>query len=256
MKEQSLPIVPWIGGKRRLAKHILPLFPAHTCYVEPFCGAAALYFLKTPSKTEVINDINGELVNLYRVVKHHLEEFVRQFKWALVSRQIFKWLQDTPEETLTDIQRAARFYYLQKQAFGGKVADHTFGTSTTSAPRFNLLRIEEELSMAHLRLSRTLIEHLDWHQCIERYDRPHTLFYCDPPYWGTEGYGVEFGLENYDHMADLARRIKGKMIISVNDIPEMRQVFNGLNMQSVDISYNLKVTGKPSPKKELVICNF
>ncbi len=256
MKEQSLPIVPWIGGKRRLAKHILPLFPAHTCYVEPFCGAAALYFLKTPSKTEVINDINGELVNLYRVVKHHLEEFIRQFKWALVSRQIYKWLQDTPEETLTDIQRAARFYYLQKQAFGGKVADHSFGTSTTSAPRFNLLRIEEELSMAHLRLSRTLIEHLDWHQCIERYDRPHTLFYCDPPYWGTEGYGVEFGLENYDHMADLARRIKGKMIISVNDIPEMRQVFNGLNMQSVDISYNLKVTGKPSPKKELVICNF
>lgn len=256
MKEQSLPIVPWIGGKRRLAKHILPLFPAHTCYVEPFSGAAALYFLKTPSKTEVINDINGELVNLYRVVKHHLEEFVRQFKWALVSRQIYKWLQDTPEETLTDIQRAARFYYLQKQAFGGKVADHTFGTSTTSAPRFNLLRIEEELSMAHLRLSRTLIEHLDWQLCIKRYDRPHTLFYCDPPYWGTEGYGVEFGLENYDHMAELARSIKGKMIISVNDIPEMRQAFDGLNIQTVDISYNLKVTGKATPRKELVICNF
>ena len=257
MKEQSLPIVPWIGGKRRLAKHILPLFPAHTCYVEPFCGAAALYFLKVPSKTEVINDINGELVNLYRVVKHHLEEFVRQFKWALVSRQIYKWLQDTPEETLTDIQRAARFYYLQKQAFGGKVADHTFGTSTTSAPRFNLLRIEEELSMAHLRLSRTLIEHLDWyHQCIERYDRPHTLFYCDPPYWGTEGYGVDFPIGNYIRMAALARSIKGKMIISVNDIPEMRQAFNGLNIQSVDISYNLKVTGKATPRKELVICNF
>lgn len=256
MKQQSLPIVPWIGGKRRLAKHILPLFPTHTCYVEPFSGAAALYFLKTPSKTEVINDINGELVNLYRVVKHHLEEFIRQFKWALVSRQIYKWLQDTPEETLTDIQRAARFYYLQKQAFGGKVADHTFGTSTTSAPRFNLLRIEEELSMAHLRLSRTLIEHLDWHKCIERYDRPHTLFYCDPPYWGTEGYGVEFGLENYDHMAELARSIKGKMIISVNDIPEMRQAFSGLKIQTVDISYNLKVTGKASLRKELVICNF
>ncbi|EAM8612096.1 DNA adenine methylase [Salmonella enterica] len=256
MKEQSLPIVPWIGGKRRLAKYILPLFPAHTCYVEPFCGAAALYFLKVPSKTEVINDINGELVNLYRVVKHHLEEFVRQFKWALVSRQIYKWLQDTPEETLTDIQRAARFYYLQKQAFGGKVADHTFGTSTTSAPRFNLLRIEEELSMAHLRLSRTMIEHLDWHQCIERYDRPHTLFYCDPPYWGTEGYGVDFPIGNYIRMAALARSIRGKMIISVNDIPEMRQAFKGLNIQSVDISYNLKVTGKATPRKELVICNF
>ncbi|SAB61704.1 Methyl-directed repair DNA adenine methylase [Enterobacter roggenkampii] len=110
--------------------------------------------------------------------------------------------------------------------------------------------------MAHLRLSRTLIEHLDWQQCIKRYDRPHTLFYCDPPYWGTEGYGVEFGLENYDYMAELARSIKGKMIISVNDIPEMWQAFDGLNIQTVDISYNLKVTGKASRRKELVICNF
>ncbi|EHQ1843457.1 DNA adenine methylase [Salmonella enterica] len=256
MKEQSLPIVPWIGGKRRLAKHILPLFPKHTCYVEPFCGAAALYFLKEPSRVEVINDVNGELVNLYRVVKHHLEEFVRQFKWALVSRQIYKWLQITPEETLTDIQRAARFYYLQKQAFGGKVADHTFGISTTSAPRFNLLRIEEELSLAHLRLARTIIEHTDWAKCIERYDRPHTLFYCDPPYWGTEGYGVDFPLVEYERMAQLATGMKGKMIISVNDIPEMRQAFAGLEMQSVGIKYNLQVTEKAKPKRELIIRNF
>ncbi len=113
------PIIPWIGGKRRLARHILPLFPAHTCYVEPFCGAAALFFSKAPAKAEVLNDINGELVNLYRVVQHHLEEFLRQFKWALTSRQIFKWLQATPPEPLTDIQRAARFFYLQKNAFGG-----------------------------------------------------------------------------------------------------------------------------------------
>ncbi|ECE2928258.1 DNA adenine methylase [Salmonella enterica] len=256
MKENSLPIVPWIGGKRRLAKHILPLFPEHSCYVEPFCGAAALYFLKDSSRVEVINDINGELVNLYRVVKHHLEEFIKQFKWALVSRQIYKWLQVTPEETLTDIQRAARFYYLQKQAFGGKVADHTFGTSTTSAPRFNLLRIEEELSLAHLRLARTIIEHTDWAKCIERYDRPHTLFYCDPPYWGTEGYGVEFGLEEYNRMAQLATSMQGKMIISVNDIPEMRHAFEGLAMQSVGIKYNLQVTEKAKSKRELIIRNF
>ncbi|EJV0878638.1 DNA adenine methylase [Salmonella enterica] len=256
MKEQSLPIVPWIGGKRRLAKHILPLFPKHTCYVEPFCGAAALYFLKDSSRVEVINDVNGELVNLYRVVKHHLEEFVRQFKWALVSRQIYKWLQVTPEETLTDIQRAARFYYLQKQAFGGKVADHTFGTSTTSAPRFNLLRIEEELSLAHLRLARTIIEHTDWAKCIERYDRPHTLFCCDPPYWGTEGYGVDFPLVEYERMAQLATSMQGKMIISVNDIPEMRKAFAGLEIQSVGIKYNLQTTEKAKPKRELIIRNF
>ncbi|WP_026600484.1 DNA adenine methylase [Methylomonas sp. 11b] len=172
----SKPIIPWVGGKRRLAKTILPLFPDHECYVEPFAGGAALFFMKQPSDVEVLNDINGELVNLYRVVKHHLEEFVRQFKWALVSRQIYAWLRESPPETLTDIQRAARFYYLQKLAFGGKVANQTFGTATTSAPRLNLLRIEEELSAAHLRLSRAYIEHVTWDDCIRRYDRPHTLF--------------------------------------------------------------------------------
>lgn len=86
----SNPVISWVGDKRRLAKHILPLFPAHTCYVEPFCGGAALYFLKETSKVEVINDVNGELINLYRVIKNHLEEFVRQFKWALTSRQVFE----------------------------------------------------------------------------------------------------------------------------------------------------------------------
>lgn len=251
------PLVPWIGGKRRLAKHILPMFPTHQCYVEPFAGAAALYFIKAAAEVEVLNDINGDLVSLYRVVKHHLDEFVRQFRWALTSRQIYTWLTDTPPETLTDIQRAARFYYLQKLAFGGKVENRNFGTGTTSPPRLNLLRIEEELSAAHLRLARTYIEHLPWAECIRRYDRPHTLFYCDPPYWGTEGYGVDFGLEQYDQLAELARTIQGKMIISVNDIPEMRRAFDGLRMDRVDLNYTLSRDAKGRSKSgELVISSW
>lgn len=172
------PIIPWLGGKRRLADKLIPLFPPHECYVEVFCGGAALYFLRPmPAHVEVLNDINGELVNLYRVVQHHLEEFVRQFKWALSSRQVFKWMQQQPTEPLTDIQRAARFYYLQHHAFGGRIAGQSFGTATTS-PTINLLRIEEGLSAAHLRLAGgTTIENLPWKECIERYDRPHTFFY-------------------------------------------------------------------------------
>lgn len=250
------PLVPWIGGKRRLAKHLLPLFPDHSCYVEPFCGAAALFFMKDPVKTEVINDINGDLVSLYRVVKHHLEEFVRQFKFALSSRQIFEWLRETPVEPLTDIQRAARFYYLQKLGFGGKVDGRTFGTATTSPPRLNLLRLEEDMSAAHMRLQRVYIEHLAWDECIRRYDRPHSLFYCDPPYWGTEGYGVDFGLDQYDRMAELARSIAGKMVISVNDIPEMREAFSGLNFRTVDINYTVGGSGKAGSSRELIITNF
>ncbi|MDO9093424.1 MAG: DNA adenine methylase [Rubrivivax sp.] len=250
------PIIPWIGGKRRLAQHLLPMFPAHTCYVEPFCGAAALFFLKERSQVEVLNDINSELVRLYRVLQHHLEEFVRQFKWALASREMFTWAQQTPPATLTDIQRAARFYYLQRLAFGAKVQGQTFGTATTAPARLNLLRIEEELSEAHLRLSGVQVEHLAWDACVQRYDRPHTLFYMDPPYWGTEGYGVDFGLENYARMADLMRSMKGQAVVSVNDIPEMREAFKGLKMSRLTITYSVGKAGTRKPTGELVIHNL
>jgi len=238
------PIVPWIGGKRRLAAQILPIFPDHTCYVEPFCGAAALFFLKEPTKVEVLNDINGGLVNLYRVLQNHLDEFVRQFRWALASRQLFEWAKMTHPDTLTDIQRAARFFYLQKLAFGGKVDGQTFGTATSAPARLNLLRIEEDLSAAHLRLSGVTVENLPWDACFTRYDRPHTLVYMDPPYWQTEGYGVDFGLEQYARMAELMAGMKGKAVVSVNDVPAMRQAFAGFPMTRAAIRYTVGASGK------------
>lgn len=254
---QALPMVQWVGGKRRLAPHILPLFPDHSCYVEPFCGAAALFFLKKPVKVEVLNDVHGELVTLYRVVQHHLEEFVRHFKWALASREIYKWHLDTPPDTLTDIQRAARFFYLQRLGFGGKVQGQTFGTATTSRPGLNLLRLEEQLSAVHLRLHQVFIERLEWSACVQKYDRPHSLFYLDPPYWGTEGYGVNFGLEQYDLMAQLMGSMKGKAVVSVNDIPEMRAAFKGHTIKRVSINYTVGASGRGrEPKGELIICNF
>lgn len=251
----ATPIVPWLGGKRRLADVLIPRFPAHSCYVEVFAGGAALYFLRPPADVEVINDVNGELVNLYRVVKHHLEEFVRQFKWALSSRDVFKWLQDTPPETMTDVQRAARFFYLQHHAFGGKVQGQSWGTATT-APPVNLLRLEETLSAAHLRLASTYVERLDWKECMRRYDRPHTLFYLDPPYWQTEGYGVPFEWEEYEAMAQLMRCIKGKAILSINDHPDVRACFAGLQMDEVPISYTVGGGGKAVDRMELIIYSY
>lgn len=252
----SSPIVPWMGGKRRLLPFILPLFPPHTCYVEPFAGGAAAFFAKERSDSEILNDINGELINLYRVVAHHMEEFVRQFKWALSSRKVFEWERMKRPETLTDIQRAARFYYLQRLCFGGKTTGQTFGTSTTCGPRLNLLRIEEDLSAAHLRLDGVFLEHLPWQEVVQTYDRQHSLFYCDPPYWETAGYGAPFPLSEYERMAALAREIKGTMIISVNDAPEMRRVFAGLAMQSVPITYTVGGANNAVDRAELVIGNW
>lgn len=250
------PIVPWIGGKRRLAKHLLPLFPAHQCYVEPFCGAAAIFMMKQPSKAEVINDINGDLINLYRVVKHHLEELYKQFKWLLVSRENFQRLQTTPPEVLTDIQRAARFLYLQKLAFGGKVDSQTFGTATTARPRFNLLTIEQDLAEAHVRLSQTTIEHLPWFECAQRYDREHTLFYLDPPYWETVGYGVDFEWDEYLQIRDFMRRAKGKVVLSINDHPDIKELF--CEFRRAEVAHEYTVGGQHNRQKvtELIYCNW
>jgi DNA adenine methylase len=252
----STPIFPWMGGKRRMAKHILPEFPDHECYVEPFCGGAALFFMKDPSRVEVINDFDGEVVNLYRVVAHHLEELVRQFRWSLVSRVMFDWANMQIPATLTDIQRAARFFYLQQSCFGAKPTGRTFGTATTAPPKLNLLRIEEKLSEAHLRLARTTIEHLDWKECIRRYDREHTLFYLDPPYWETTGYapGV-FNFEQYQAMAELAGSIKGRMVISINDHPQIREVFAGLRLKEVPLRHTVGGQGGKQAN-ELIYFNW
>ncbi|WP_374556556.1 DNA adenine methylase [Aquitalea pelogenes] len=251
------PIIPWLGGKRRLADRLLPLFPPHECYVELFCGGAALYFLRqVPARTEVLNDVNGELVNLYRVVQHHLEEFVRQFKWAISSREVFRWQQLTRPETLTDIQRAARFYYLQQHAFGGKVQGQTYGTATT-APMINLCRIEENLSAAHLRLAGANVENLSWQDCLARYDRAHTFFYADPPYWQTEGYGVAFDFHQYQQLASAMRSCQGRVMVSINDHPDIRAAFDGFWMEGLHIKYSTgNNQGKPETSRELVMTNW
>lgn len=251
------PIVPWMGGKRRLASQLIPLFPEHTCYVELFCGGAALYYLRPePAKVEVINDIDGELVNLYRVVQNHLEEFIKQFKWSLTSREMFKWLKEAYCPGLTDIQRAARFYYLQHHAFGAKPTGQTFGTATTAKP-INLCRIEENLSEAHLRMAGTTIEHLSWQDCFKRYDRPHTFFYADPPYWQLTGYGADFGLEQYQQLAEVMASSQGKVMVSLNDHANMRDVFKDFRIEKLKIKYSVgSAKSRNKTSSEIVIMNW
>jgi len=249
------PVIPWMGGKRRLLDQIFPLIPEHTCYVEGFAGGAALFFAKQPSDVEVINDFNGELVYMYRVIQNHLNEFVDHFKWALTSRKMFEWQQMTNVETLTDIQRAARFFYLQKLAFGAKSDHQSFGTATTTRPKLNLLRIEEELSAAYLRLNGAYIENLSWEKIVNKYDRQHTFFYLDPPYWQTTGYGVEFPWANYEKMSDLARTVDGSILISINDHPDIRNVFEGLHMKQIEITYTVGGSSNAQDVNELLIWN-
>lgn len=257
IKKMRAQLAGWLGGKYQLSRKIIPLIPMHKCYVEPFSGAAWVFFRKEASEVEVINDINKELITFYRVVQNHLEEFIRYFKWILVSRDEFLRLQQVEPKTLTDIQRAARFYYLQQNAFGGKIAEQHFGYSPTKAPKLNLLRIEEYLSEAHLRLSRAYIECLPYATVIEKYDRQETFFYIDPPYWDCEnvyGKGI-FGKEDFKELSKQLANIKGKFLLSLNDTKEIREIFSGFIIDGVSVNYSCS-NNKNIKAKEVFIRNY
>lgn len=257
MTQKTFPIIPWMGGKRRLAKHLLPLFPEHSCYVELFAGGAALFFMRPEAaKTEVLNDIDRQLINLYRVVQHHFDEFVRQFDWTLCSREVFTRLQATPPDTMTDIQRAARFFYLQQNAFGGKPSSQNFGTATTSQA-WSAIDIAEKLQAARERLSGVFVENETWQRCLKRYDCPHTFFYADPPYWQTAGYERIFNWMEYEQLAETMHTMQGKMMLSINDHPDIRALFANFTIYELQLSYSVgRKAESRIPRGELVICNY
>lgn len=248
----------YVGGKSLLANKIIPKIPTHECYCEVFAGAAWLFFKKEESEIEIINDINTDLVTLYRIIKHHLDEFIRYFRWILVARDEFERFKIERPETLTDIQRAVRFYYLLKCGFSSKIVAPTFGVSATRAPRINLLRIEEELSEAHLRLSRAYIENMPYSKLIERFDRATTFFYIDPPYYDFEDYygkGI-FSKEDFALLSSLLSGVKGKFIVSLNDTPEIRQIFRPFRIETVTTSYTMGGGNKKKAVSEVLIRNF
>ncbi len=247
----------WLGGKSRLANQIIDRIPTHTAYVEVFAGAAWVLFKKPESKVEIINDINRDLVTLYRCVKHHLPALIEQFKWLLVAREEFERFIKTPPETLTDIQRAARFYYISKSSFGARLTNPSWGVATTTHPRLNLLRIEEDLSQAHLRLSRTHIECKPYAEVITRFDKPDTFFYIDPPYWDCEsdyGKGI-FSKADFGTLAGLLDKVQGKFIMSLNDTQGVRDTFANFKIEQVKTRYSVSA-GKNTEVGELLIKNF
>ena len=248
----------YLGGKSRLANTIIPKIPAHTCYCEVFAGAAWLLFKKEESEVEILNDINADLTTLYRGVKYHLEEFIRCFKWVLLARDEFdRFLAEEPK-TLTDIQRAVRFYYLLRTGYASRLTSPSFSISTLRKSNLNLLRIEEELSLAHLRLSRVYIENMPYEKLIERFDKPHTFFYLDPPYHGYEdcyGKGI-FQREDFRKLRDLLAGIKGKFIMSINDVDEIRTLYSAFHIEEVATTYLAAGAHKKKRVTELLISNF
>ncbi len=251
-------LISWIGGKRLLRKTIDPLIPSDIkSYIEPFGGGGWVLFYKDKwADVEVYNDLDDRLVNLFRIVKHHPDELIKEFRYQLASRKLF---QEALESICyTDIQRASKFFYLIMRSFGSK--GETFGAVKKSGggatpSQQNIL---ERINIIHKRLDKVLIENLDFEKLINQYDHERAFFYCDPPYTSGEGYKTT-STKAFEHerLRDCLKNIKGRFLLSYDDSPKVRELYKDFEM--IEAQRQNGINGK-NPKnkvyKELLIGNY
>lgn len=245
--------ISWIGGKKLLRNKIIEQFPcpeSYDRYIEVFGGAGWVLFAKDRhAKMEVYNDVNGELVNLFRIVKHHPEALQKELDGLLMSREVFFDELCRNTRGITDIQRAARYFVLIKESFGTDLK--SFGVRPKG-----MQRAVDFLRTASERLENVVIENVDFERLLKTYDREKALFYLDPPYYEAEKYYPDrFNPEDHERLRDVLCHIKGKFILSYNDCPEIRELYKGFNMVKVERQDNLVAKSESRRYMELIVKN-
>jgi len=253
------PAAGYIGGKRNLAARLVRIIDSieHRSYAEPFVGMGGIFLRRRRRvPAEFINDISGDVSNFFRVLQAHYPYFVNEMRFMITSRSEFDRLRAIPADKLTDLHRAVRFIYLQRLAFGGKVDGRNFGVSVGRSAHFNITSLERDLEDIRDRLAGVVIERLNYSEFMRRYDRDDTLFYLDPPYWGCEtDYGQDvFSRDDFAQLAEQIRGVKGRVLVSINDTPGVRECFAGLDMLELATTYQIGLKAKKVG--ELLISNF
>ena len=248
------PPISRMGGKSKLRKTIIDMIPEHNCYIELFFGAGWVYFGKEPSKVEVINDIDKELINLFKMIKYHAPEIERQLEYEFSGRDVFEEYKHCTLEYLTEIHRAVRFLYLISQSFAGKGKDFGYGTTSRPKPQIFYKNVLDELRE---RLRNTYVENLSFEKIIDKYDREYSFFFCDPPYFETCGYGNEFGEKEHLLLRDKLKEIKGKFLLTINEHEKVREWYKDFNIKEVQVNYSVSRSKEARGKyNELIITNY
>lgn len=250
---------PYIGGKRGLAKVIIPLLQqiSHSAYVEPFVGMGGI-FLRKPKNAalEVINDINGDIYTLFRVIREHPDFLAQIMATRPACRQEHERLARARPDTLTDLQRAARFLYLQRLAYSGHIERTHF--SKASGDRLRVQHLPKLFKAITTRMQGVTVENQDWKKCLRTYDSKKTLFYLDPPYDGFEDfYGPNlFDRSDFAHLADLLANIKGHFVLSINDTPHIRATFDDPAFYTAHVPTTYESRRTTRKTTELLISNW
>ncbi|MCU0448937.1 MAG: DNA adenine methylase [Bernardetiaceae bacterium] len=228
----------WYGGKFSHLDWLLPLLPDCVHYCEPFAGSGAVLLNKEPSLVETYNDIDGEVVNFFRVLREEKEHLIEKIALTPFSREEFKIACEL-EPNLTPIERARRFYVRARQVRTGLAQTASLGrwancknTSRTgmSGVVSRWLGGVEQLDLIAERLLRVLIENRPAIEVIKLYDSPDTFFYCDPPYihetrGDTNSYGFEMDDDQHRELAEVLNAIEGKAAVSNYDCDLMNELF-------------------------------
>ena len=248
----------WVGGKKALRDEILARFPRnYKRYLEVFGGAGWVLVHKPPGNDfEVFNDFNGNLVNLYRCVREQPEALRNELRYMLNSRLDFEYMKGMlhSQAVLPDVRRAAYYYALIRYSYAA-------GTSTFGSQPHAMWNNFPLIESAAGRLQKVVIENKDCVKLIRQYDRPESFFYCDPPYYNADQYYEAVSSDGFDHagLADALLGIKGKFLLSYNDCPEIRALYDrpGIVVEGISRLSNIAQryeNGKQYP--ELLISNY
>ncbi len=215
----------WPGGKRNLIKQVLPRIPKHTIYVEVFCGSAKLLFAKPPSVSEVINDLNGDLINFFRIAKHRPAELAELIEHDLLHPERFRELRTSV--ALDEVHRALHFVYCTWHSYGAK-GEHFAAAQLQDLLRggkrrpLDLVRLLLEKTSSRLRGVR--IEQRDFASMLGRFDSPETFFYLDPPYvhFGENGRYNALTNARREELFSILARVRGTFLMSFDNCSEVR----------------------------------
>jgi len=208
--------ITYYGGKQALLKYLLPLIPAHKLYCEPFFGGGALLFAKPESQTEIINDLNGEVVNFFKVMKSKFPELQKQIQGTLYSRELFKRARVIYEfpDMFSDVDRAWAFWTLTNQGFAGSVTSWGFGKTSSKEKSLANKRIEFSKAYAE-RFAHVQMEHNNALKVIERCNDKDSFIYCDPPYIHShQGHYAGYTSDDFTALLESLSKFKGKFLLS------------------------------------------
>lgn len=259
--------IRWAGGKSRFRKRIVSLLPEHSCYCEPFGGAGWVLFGKPRSDVEILNDINGELVNFFRVIKRKPEAFLRSFDFELVFREKFERLASEDPSEMTELERAHRFFYLIMAGWGGEWEYHRMQTSVKDGGHGNRLigaikYLKKRIKPVHERLKTVIIENLSWENCLERYDRSGVVMYLDPPY-PSNGVNYADNMREWEDHCRLAEALRGldcKWMLSSFDNEKVRDLYSGYDVLPVESYSGMASSGDSGAgrvkNEEVLVLNY